>query len=117
MINPFLVPREVDRLRDRTRHLSDRFLDPIVDAGRGDLVLDFASPVPAIITLELMGLSSGNWKHFADFFHATTSYLPGSDEFNEAVAHGGDMMAELLDHAVRPEPLLGPLAHARSRST
>jgi cytochrome P450 len=99
VINPFLVPREVDRLRERTRHLSDQFLEPIAAAGAGDLIFDFASPVPAIITLELMGMSSGNWKHFADFFHATTSYLPGSDELNETLAHGGDMMAELLDHA------------------
>ncbi|MGZ4684087.1 MAG: cytochrome P450, partial [Acidimicrobiales bacterium] len=98
-INPFLTPQRVEQLRGRTRALSEQFVAPFVDAGEGDLVLDFASPVPATLTLELMGMASDNWRYYAEFFHAVTSYPKGSTELDEAMSHWPAMMGEIQGHA------------------
>ena len=37
---------------------------------RMDLVLDYASPVPAILTMRLMGLPYDNWQLYANLFHS-----------------------------------------------
>ena len=75
------------------------FLDQIVEDGAADLVLDYATPVPAVLTLEMMGMESSNWKHYADFFHATSSYEPTDARFRSAVARRDDMWAELAGFA------------------
>lgn len=99
VLNPFLTPHRVDDLRVRTATLAHELIDGFIGSGQADLVHDFATPLPAVLTLEMMGMPSDNWKHFADFFHAATSYSPRSPEFKAAAARWPDMMAEILEHA------------------
>ena len=99
VLNPYMTPRVIERQRPRMEAVSAWFLDQIVEAGAADLVLDYATPVPAVLTLELMGMESSNWKHYADFFHATSSYEPADARFRSAVARRDDMWAELLSFA------------------
>lgn len=98
-LNPFFTPATVERLRPRMEAISTWFVDERIESGEMDLVLDFATPVPAILTLEMMGLPSANWHHYADFFHAATALEQDSPEYLEAVSHWPEMMAELLDFA------------------
>jgi cytochrome P450 len=56
-------------------------------------------PVPAILTLETMGMGSDNWRHYADFFHASQKYDRSSPEFLAAVGRWQDMMGELVAFA------------------
>ena len=100
VLNPHMTPRMIERQRPRMEAVSDWFLDQITETGAADLVLDYATPVPAVLTLELMGMESANWKHYADFFHATSSYEPSDPKFRSAVARRDDMWAELRDFAV-----------------
>ena len=99
VLNPHMTPKAVECQRDRMGAVSAWFLDQIVEAGAADLVLDYATPVPAVLTLELMGMASSNWRHYADFFHATASYEPSDEKFRDAVAQRDDMWAELSDFA------------------
>ena len=99
LLNPHMTPKAVERNRPRMEAVSQWFLDEIVESGAADLVLDYATPVPAVLTLELMGMASSNWKHYADFFHATASYEPSDERFRRAVARRGEMWAELRDFA------------------
>lgn len=46
------------------------FLDQQIATGQMDLVLDYASPVPAILTMKLMGLPYDNWRLYANLFHS-----------------------------------------------
>lgn len=46
------------------------FLDQHITTGQMDLVLDYASPVPAILTMKLMGLPYDNWHLYANLFHS-----------------------------------------------
>ena len=64
-----------------------------------DLVLDYTNPVPAVMTMRLMGLPCDNWAHYGEFFHAAVAYGPGTPEFEHANARVPDMMAELLGAA------------------
>ena len=99
VLNPYMTTRVIERQRSRMEAVSAWFLDQITETGAADLVLDYATPVPAVLTLELMGMESSNWKHYADFFHATSSYEPSDPRFRSAVARRDDMWAELAGFA------------------
>ena len=99
VLNPLMTINAVERNRPRMEAVSAWFLDEIVEAGAADLVLDYATPVPAVLTLEMMGMVSSNWRHYADFFHATSSYEPTDERYLRAVARQQDMWGELRDFA------------------
>ena len=99
LLNPWFAPTEVQRLRPRAEQLATELLDDVVGTGRMDLVADLCTPLPAVLTLEMVGLPSGNWRHYADFFHASTSFLPSDPEFQAAAARWPEMMAELVGFA------------------
>ena len=71
------------------------FLDQRIADGRMDLVLDYASPVPAILTMRLMGLPYDNWQLYADLFHSVMA-ASGGDEYNKAIAEVPAMLDGLL---------------------
>ena len=82
--------------------MSAWFVDQFIEAGEADLVLDFTTPVPAVLTLEMMGMPAENWRHYADFFHATSSFERHEPEYQEAVSRlGGDVGGAV---GVRQEP-------------
>jgi len=95
VLNPHMVIKAVEASRERMAHVSSWFLDEIIEAGEGDLILDYATPVPGVMTLEMMGMPSTNWRYYADFFHATSSFRPSDPEFQEAISRVGDMWGEL----------------------
>ena len=99
VLNPLMTINAVEANRPRMEAVSAWFLDEIVEAGEADLVLDYTTPVPAVLTLEMMGMASSNWQHYADFFHATSSYEPTDERYLSAVAHQPDMWGELRDFA------------------
>ena len=99
VLNPFLTPTYVEELRPRMEELSTQFIDEFIEAGECDVVLDYTTPVPAILTLEMMGMPSESWKHYADFFHATSSFERGSEEFIAAAGHWQDMWDEISGFA------------------
>src|SRR3954467_1474361 len=43
----------VDRLRSHIQEIADGLIDKIIAKGRMDLIADFASPMPAIVTAEM----------------------------------------------------------------
>jgi cytochrome P450 len=98
VLNPYMVTKAVEAQRDRMEHVSAWFLDELIESGSADLVLDYATPVPGVLTLEMVGMSSDNWRYYADFFHATSSFRPSDEEFQQAVARVGDMWGELGDY-------------------
>ncbi|MCQ3811694.1 MAG: cytochrome P450 [Acidimicrobiia bacterium] len=99
VLNPLMTINAVESTRPRMEAVSAWFIDEIVESGEADLVLDYATPVPAVLTLEMMGMVSSNWQHYADFFHATSSYEPTDERYLSAIAHQPDMWGELRDFA------------------
>ena len=48
--------RRVERMRSHIQEIMDHLLDAVASKGRMDLIADFASPAPAIVTAELLGV-------------------------------------------------------------
>ncbi len=46
----------VERLRSHIQEIADSLIDKVIDQGRMDIIADFASPLPAIVTAEMFGV-------------------------------------------------------------
>jgi cytochrome P450 len=96
---PFFSPGAVQKMRPFMEQQSHEFLDQRIGDGRMDLVLDYASPVPAILTMKLMGLPYDNWHLYANLFHSVMAVPQESDEYVNAIAEVPAMMQGVLDYA------------------
>ncbi len=96
---PFLSPGAVQRLKPFMEEQAHHFLDEHIQNGHMDLVLDYASPVPAILTMKLMGLPYDNWHLYANLFHSVMALPVDSPAYLEAINQVPDMMQEVLDYA------------------
>jgi cytochrome P450 len=96
---PFLSPGAVQKLKSFMEQSAHWFLDQKIQDGRMDLVLDYASPVPAILTMKLMGLPYDNWHLYANMFHSVMAIPQDSPEYIDAISQVPAMMQEVLDYA------------------
>jgi cytochrome P450 len=98
-LNPFLSPPAIDQMRPFMEQSVTWFLDQKIESGAMDLVLDYMNPIPAVLTMIMMGLPADDWKLYADLFHAILSYPVLSEEYERATAPMVDMAARLLEFA------------------
>jgi cytochrome P450 len=96
---PFFSPGAVEKLEPFMEQSAHRFLDQRIDEGQMDLVLDYASPVPAILTMKLMGLPYDNWHLYANLFHSVMALPQDSPEYLHAIAEVPEMMQDVLEFA------------------
>jgi cytochrome P450 len=96
---PFFSPGAVQRMRPFMEQSVHWFLDQRIGDGKMDLVLDYASPVPAILTMRLMGLPYDNWQLYANLFHSVMAVPQDSAEYGRAIAEVPAMMDGLLKFA------------------
>jgi cytochrome P450 len=64
LVSKAFTPRSVERLRPRIRHLTDELLAPLRDAGRFDVINDFAFPLPVTVICELLGVPAEDREMF-----------------------------------------------------
>jgi len=69
------TPARVECLRDHIREVSDRLLDPVAPTGSMDLIADFAAPLPAIITAEMLGVPAEDHAQLKDWSAAFAMML------------------------------------------
>ncbi|OBA82433.1 cytochrome [Mycobacterium sp. 1164966.3] len=96
---PFFSPGAVQALKPFMEEQAHHFLDKKIETGHMDLVLDYASPVPAILTMKLMGLPDDDWQLYANLFHSVMAVPQDSPEYIEAIAQVPKMMQGVLDFA------------------
>jgi cytochrome P450 len=96
---PFFSPGAVQRMRPFMEQSVHWFLDQRIADGHMDLVLDYASPVPAILTMRLMGLPYDNWQLYANLFHSVMAVPVDSSEYAAAIAEVPAMMEGLRKFA------------------
>jgi pimeloyl-[acyl-carrier protein] synthase len=53
-------PQRVNFLGDKIREIVDRLIDNIAESGHAELLADFAEPLPAIVTAEILGVPSSD---------------------------------------------------------
>jgi cytochrome P450 len=96
---PFFSPGAVQKMQPFMEQKAHEFLDQRIGDGQMDLVLDYASPVPAILTMKLMGLPHDNWHLYANLFHSVMAVPQDSPEYINAIAKVPAMMQGVLDYA------------------
>ena len=89
------TPQRVEVMRAHIQGIADRLLDQVQESGRMDLLADFAAPLPAIVTAEMLGVPSSdhvqlkNWS--ADF-----AEMLGNFQHNPNRVHGVQRSLENL---------------------
>src|SRR3989440_8526257 len=56
------TPHRVENLRSHIQDITDTLLDAVQDKGHIDVIADLAYPLPAIVTAEMLGLPTSDWK-------------------------------------------------------
>jgi cytochrome P450 len=97
-LTPFFSSGAVEKMRPFMEQSVHWFLDQRIADGEMDLVLDYASPVPAILTMRLMGLPYDNWQLYANLFHSVMD-ASDADSYNRAIAEVPAMIDGLLKFA------------------
>jgi len=54
------TPRKAEALRSHIQEIVNRLLDGVMSAGQMDLISEFANPLPAIVTAEMMGVPTSD---------------------------------------------------------
>ena len=88
LLNPFMLPPAVAH-RPFAEQCATWLLDQKIADGHMDMVTDFTNPLPAILTMQMMGLPCESWPHYAEVFHVLNAYW--ADPWN---AHAMSMLGE-----------------------
>lgn len=85
LLNPKFSPGAAEQWRPFLRQTADALLDLFCESGQCDLVKDLASPVPAMLTMKLLGLPLADWEDVATPFHEISWAVPGSEMYQRAI--------------------------------
>lgn len=94
-LNPFFSPKAARQLRPRIQAYATWCVDQIIEKGEGDLVVDVGSAVPALLTLDMVGLPMDNWRLYADAVHALAFTPSGTPEYKQVEAGFGMLLKEV----------------------
>jgi pimeloyl-[acyl-carrier protein] synthase len=79
------TPRRVELLRSHIQEIMDGLLDAVISKGRMDVIADFASPAPAIVTAEMLGVPVADQERLkdwsADFAEMLGNFQHNPDRF------------------------------------
>ena len=78
IILPWLAARSVQEQQPRLDELATWLLDRVTPKGEMDIVEDLANPLPAIVTLDLLGLPLERWQTYATVLHSAAYLEQGS---------------------------------------
>ena len=110
------TPRRVERLRSHIQGIADSLIDRIVSKGSADLITDFAAPLPAIVTAEMLGVPVAdheqlkNWS--ADFAEMLGNFQHNPDRVPRVLCSVEGMGAYFRSAMREQEHLRDGLIHA-----
>ncbi len=107
------TPARVEALRSHIKDILDNLLEPLLSAGRMDVIADLAAPLPAIVTAEMMGLPTSDadqlkeWS--ADFAEVLGNFQHNPDRASRTLKCVEQMTSYFRDAIgrVRSEPREG----------
>jgi cytochrome P450 len=89
------TPRRVDAMRSHIQDITERLLDDVVARGRMDVIADFANPLPAIVTAELLGVPTSDHEQLkswsADFAEMLGNFQHNPDRAGRVLRSLQDM--------------------------
>jgi cytochrome P450 len=114
--------RRVERLRSHIRDIVDDLIDRVVARGEMDVMSEFANPLPAIVTAEMLGVPTEDHEQLKDwsqtFAQMLGNFQHNPDGIEPVLSAVTDMTAYFRDalarHAAAPtDGLIGALSRAR----
>ena len=75
---PWFSAKAVDLTAPHIAEMVTWCLDRVIESGRCDVVDDLANPLPALVTLDLLGLPLRNWERYARVLHHAVYRQKGS---------------------------------------
>jgi pimeloyl-[acyl-carrier protein] synthase len=108
--------RRVELLRSHIQDITDELLDRVQPLGRMDVIADFANPLPAIVTAELLGVPTSDHQQLkawsADFAEMLGNFQHNPDRADRVLRSVAEMTA-YFRAAVREQARLphGGLIH------
>jgi pimeloyl-[acyl-carrier protein] synthase len=108
--------RRVDLLRSHIKDIADDLVDRVARQGRMDVIADFANPLPAIVTAELLGVPASDHEQLkawsADFAEMLGNFQHNPDRTSRVLRSLAEMTAYFRS-AVRDQaqPSRGGLIH------
>lgn len=102
LLNPFFGPKAVETYRTRARQVMRALVDRVIETGACDIVNDLANPLPALSTLDILGIpyDQSNWRRFSDPFHKL-AYARGTAEFPQCLADLDWIRGQLAEQVER----------------
>ncbi len=89
------MSNRVELLRPRIQDIADRLIDRVMPHGRMDVIADFANPLPAIVTAELIGVPSEDHEQLkawsADFAEMLGNFQHNPDRVSRVLRSVGEM--------------------------
>jgi cytochrome P450 len=101
LLNPSFSPAAVARQRPLVEKVADWCIDRVKETGRIDFVDDLTSPVPAMVTLPLLGLPIEDWPRHAAAWHGSVAHPPKSPAHAAAVAAQMSIREDLASEVER----------------
>lgn len=100
------TPRRVEKLRSHIQEITDDLLDTVQNKGRMDVVADLANPLPAVVTAEMLGVPTSDWRKLtewsADFAQALGNFQHTPDSAPR-VLRSLDEMIDYFKEAIRKQ--------------
>lgn len=72
IVRQAFAPKAIEAMRPMMAVTADQLLDAVVDAGRMDVVADYAEPLPLIVLVELLGVPAADRPLFEKWLEALT---------------------------------------------
>ena len=122
LVNRAFVSRQVERLRPRIAALAHHLIDAVEANGEAELIRDFATPLPATVIAEMMGLPAESGPQLVAWSNdMVRMYVlaPSSRDADRANAAAGEFAAFIRHHAAErrrapADDLLGVLTAAQA---
>jgi cytochrome P450 len=81
--------RQVDGLRPHIQNIADDLIDRVLSQGRMDVIADFAAPLPAVVTAELLGVPTSDHQQLkswsADFAEMLGNFQHNPDRVSRVL--------------------------------
>ena len=115
------TPRRVEVLRGHITEIVERLLDDVQGRGSMDVIADFARPLPAIVSAEMLGLPTEDWPQLTAWSRCFAEVLGNFQHDPDSAARvlrSVEEMTAYLRQAIRDQAdnprdgLLGALVHA-----
>ncbi|CPT71100.1 cytochrome P450 188A3 Cyp188A3 [Mycobacteroides abscessus] len=96
-LNRFFSPTAARELRPRIEAYARWCIDQHIEDGAIDLVLDLSNAVPALLTLDLVGLPMDDWRLYAEAVHSLAYTPSGTPEYKKVEEGFAMLIKEVID--------------------